>query len=85
MNFKLKWKNLCKVSAIFSPYFSGVQEATDVKCILQLASDQTKIGAGGNKVTASLGLQTRSVRPLPEIIKINSVPNTYFVIKQAAF
>lgn len=65
----------------------GVQEATDVKCILQLASDQTKIGAGRNKVTASLGLQdqTRSVHPLPEIIKINSVPNTYFIIKQATF
>lgn len=53
-----------------APILFGVQEATDIKCILQLASDQTNIGAGGNKVTASLGLQdqTRSVPLLPEII-----------------
>lgn len=59
MNFKLKWKNLCKVSAIFSLDFFGVQEATDVKCILKLASDQPKIGASLNKVIVSLGFKIK--------------------------
>lgn len=64
----------------------GLQEAIDVKCILQLAFEQTETGSRRNKVTASFGLgdQTRSVSLL-ERTKINSVSKTCFVIKLTTF
>lgn len=42
-----------------APILYGIQEAIDVKGILQLASDQIKTGSRGDKVTASFGFQNQ--------------------------